>query len=68
MLPLRINMAPLQNVPVLRNIILDAGVVSKRTEWYDGDGPLPAEAIERMKTELDSATGTSTAPCTGRRR
>ena len=52
MLPLRMNMAPLQNVPVLRNIILDAGVVSKRTEWYDGDGPLPAEAIERMKSEL----------------
>ena len=52
MLPLRINMAPLQNVPVLRNIILDAGVVSKRTEWYDGDGPLPPEAIERMKSEL----------------
>jgi 4-cresol dehydrogenase (hydroxylating) flavoprotein subunit len=45
MLPLRINMAPLQNVPVLRNIVLDAGVVSQRTEWYDGDGPLPAEAI-----------------------
>ena len=47
-LPLRVNMAPLQNVPVLRNIILDAGVVSKRTEWYDGDGPLPPEAIERI--------------------
>ena len=41
MLPLRINMAPIQNVPVLRNIILDAGVVSKRSEWYDGEGPLP---------------------------
>ncbi|WP_327312464.1 FAD-binding oxidoreductase [Streptomyces sp. NBC_01235] len=53
MLPLRINMAPLQNVPVLRNIVLDAGVVSQRTEWYDGDGPLPAEAIERMKRELN---------------
>jgi 4-cresol dehydrogenase (hydroxylating) len=52
MLPLRINMAPLQNVPVLRNIILDAGVVSERTEWHDGDGPLPPEAIERMKSEL----------------
>ena len=52
MLPLRINMAPLQNVPVLRNILLDAGVVSKRSEWYDGDGPLPPEAIERMKREL----------------
>ena len=32
MLPLRINMAPIQNYPVLRNIILDAGVVSKRSE------------------------------------
>jgi 4-cresol dehydrogenase (hydroxylating) len=52
MLPLRINMAPLQNVPVLRNIFLDAGVVSKRNEWYDGDGPVPQEAIERMKSEL----------------
>lgn len=53
MLPLRINMAPIQNVPVIRNIILDAAAVSKRSEWYDGDGPLPAEAIERMKSELD---------------
>jgi 4-cresol dehydrogenase (hydroxylating) len=53
MLPLRINMAPLQNVPVLRNIILDAGVVSRRSEWYDGVGPLPAEAIEKMKSELN---------------
>jgi 4-cresol dehydrogenase (hydroxylating) len=53
MLPLRINMAPIQNVPVVRNIILDAGVVSKRTEWYRGDGPLPPEAIERMKKELN---------------
>jgi len=52
MFPLRVNMAPLQNVPVLRNIILDAGVVSKRTEWFDGDGPLPAEAIENMKRTL----------------
>jgi 4-cresol dehydrogenase (hydroxylating) len=52
MLPLRINMAPLQNVPVLRNIILDAGVTSKRAEWYQGDGPLPAEAIEKMKSDL----------------
>jgi 4-cresol dehydrogenase (hydroxylating) flavoprotein subunit len=53
MLPLRINMAPIQNVPVVRNIILDAGVVSKRTEWYRGDGPLPAEAIDGMKKELN---------------
>ncbi|WP_417562326.1 FAD-binding oxidoreductase [Microbacterium sp.] len=53
MLPLRINMAPLQNVPVLRNIFLDAAQVSKRTDWYDGDGPIPAEVVERMKKELN---------------
>ena len=53
MLPLRINMAPIQNVPVIRNIILDAGVVSKRSEWYDGEGPLPDEAIQAMKQELN---------------
>jgi 4-cresol dehydrogenase (hydroxylating) len=53
MLPLRINMAPLQNVPVLRNIFMDAAAVSKRSEWFDGDGPMPAEAIETMKTELN---------------
>ena len=53
MLPLRINMAPIQNVPVLRNIILDAGVVSKRSEWYQGDGPLPKDSIDRMKRELN---------------
>jgi 4-cresol dehydrogenase (hydroxylating) flavoprotein subunit len=53
MLPLRINMAPIQNVPVLRNIILDAGVISKRSEWSDDEGPLPREAIEKMKKELN---------------
>lgn len=53
MLPLRINMFPIQNVPVVRNIILDAGVVSKRTEWQTDPGPLTAEAIEKMKAALN---------------
>lgn len=53
MLPLRINMAPLQNAPVLRNIILDASVISKREEWYTGEGAIPDEAIEKMKKELN---------------
>lgn len=53
MLPLRINMFPIQNVPVVRNIILDAGVVSKRTEWQDDPGPLTPEAIEKMKDALN---------------
>ena len=53
MLPLRINMAPLQNVPVLRNILLDAAQVSERTDWFDGDGPIPDDVVERMKAELN---------------
>lgn len=53
MLPLRINMFPIQNVPVVRNIILDAGVVSQRTEWQTDPGPLTAEAIDKMKKALN---------------
>jgi 4-cresol dehydrogenase (hydroxylating) flavoprotein subunit len=53
MLPLRINMAPIQNVPVIRNIIMDAAAVSQRTDWYTGDGPLPAEVIRTMQDKLD---------------
>lgn len=53
MLPLRINMFPIQNVPVVRNIILDAGVVSKRTEWQEDPGPLTAQSIEKMKAALN---------------
>ena len=53
MLPLRINMAPIQNVPVIRNIIMDAAAVSKRTDWYAGEGPLPAEAVRKMQDDLN---------------
>ncbi|MEW1821685.1 FAD-binding oxidoreductase [Arthrobacter sp. NPDC080031] len=53
MLPLRIGMAPLQNVPVLRNIFMDAASVSQRTEWFDGEGPMPKEAIKKMQKDLN---------------
>lgn len=53
MLPLRIGMAPLQNVPVLRNIFLDAAAVSHREEWHKGSGPLTAEEIKTMQRELN---------------
>jgi len=52
MLPLRINMAPLQNVPVLRNIFLDAAQVSERSDWYTGEGPIPDDIVEKMKADL----------------
>lgn len=53
MFPLRINMAPLQNIAVVRNILLDAGQTSRRSDWHQGDDPIPDEVIERMKRELD---------------
>jgi 4-cresol dehydrogenase (hydroxylating) len=65
MLPLRINMAPLQNVPVLRNILLDGAQVSNRNEWFDGDGPIPDEAIEKMKKDLNLGYWNLYATCYG---
>jgi len=41
-----------QNLPILRDILLDGGVQSKKSEWFDGSGPLPDDAIEEMKREL----------------
>ena len=53
MFPLRINMAPLQNIAVLRNILLDAAQVSRRADWYAGEGPIPGHVIEEMKRKLN---------------
>jgi len=52
-LPLRINMAPLQNVPVLRNILLDAAQVSQRSEWFTGEGPIPDDVVKNIQKELN---------------
>lgn len=53
MLPLRIGMAPLQNVPVLRNIFMDAAAVSHRDEWHAGPGHLSDDEIKTMQRELN---------------
>lgn len=53
MLPLRIGMAPLQSVPVVRNIILDAAAQTQRAHWLPEGGPLTPEVIDRMKHELN---------------
>jgi len=50
--PLLMRMA-FHNLPIVRNILLDGGVVSTKREWYDGDGPLPQSAIEKMKKSLN---------------
>ena len=40
-------------VPQLMNTLLLGSVLSKREQWWDGDGPMPEEAIERMGRELE---------------
>ncbi|MFT4307561.1 MAG: FAD-binding oxidoreductase [Microbacterium sp.] len=65
MFPLRVNMAPLQNIAVLRNILLDAGQTSTRADWYRGDGPIPDDVIDRMKRELDLGYWNFYATCYG---
>ena len=41
------------SLPLLRNIVWDSAVTTHRSEWYEGEGPLPRDVIERMKKELD---------------
>jgi 4-cresol dehydrogenase (hydroxylating) flavoprotein subunit len=51
--PLVRSMQFFQNLPILRSILLDGGVMSKKADWYDGPGPIPAEAIDRLKKDLN---------------
>ena len=40
-------------VPQIINTTLFAAVLSKRSLWYEGDGPMPEDAIDRMARELE---------------
>ena len=40
-------------VPQLLSTLLLASVLSERTQWWDGEGPIPDEVIDRMARELD---------------
>ncbi len=39
-------------VPQIGNVVGAASVMSKRTDWWDGDGPIPEETLQRMADEL----------------
>jgi 4-cresol dehydrogenase (hydroxylating) len=52
MFPLR-ETGVFHNTPLLRNIVLDAAAMTRRSEWHEGTGPLPREVIERIKKELN---------------
>jgi len=40
-------------VPQLMNTMLLGAVLSKRSDWFAGEGPMPNEAIDRMARELE---------------
>ena len=39
-------------VPQIGNVVGAASVMSKRTDWWDGDGAIPEETLQRMADEL----------------
>jgi 4-cresol dehydrogenase (hydroxylating) flavoprotein subunit len=39
-------------VPQIGNVVGAASVLSKRTDWWDGDGAIPEETLQRMADEL----------------
>ena len=51
----------IEGVPVLYNTLLAAAGATKRSQWYDGDGPIPDEIIDRIGREL--GTGRFTLRC-----
>jgi 4-cresol dehydrogenase (hydroxylating) len=42
----------IQNYPVIANALTAAALFTRRQEWWDGDGPVPDEAVERVCREL----------------
>ncbi len=40
-------------VPQIMNTVLYGSVFSNREEWWQGDGPMPEESIDRMARELE---------------
>jgi 4-cresol dehydrogenase (hydroxylating) len=41
-------------MPLIQNTIRLASLVARREQWYDGDGPVPSEVIDRMAHELEA--------------
>jgi 4-cresol dehydrogenase (hydroxylating) flavoprotein subunit len=43
----------IENVPQIWNAVAMASVISSRAPWYEGDDPMPDEAVDHMARELD---------------
>ena len=42
----------IDGVPVMYNTLLAAAGTTQRTQWYDGDGPIPDDVIDHIAREL----------------
>ncbi|CAB4934004.1 unannotated protein [freshwater metagenome] len=42
----------IEGVPVMYNTLLAASAMSKRTQWYEGDDPIPDDIIDHVAKEL----------------
>jgi 4-cresol dehydrogenase (hydroxylating) len=40
-------------IPQLCNTLIFASLTTRRTQWWDGDGPIPDEVIDRIARELE---------------
>ena len=47
----------IENVPQIWNTIAFASVLSSRSEWYDGEEPIPTPASTRWRASWRSAAG-----------
>jgi len=43
----------MEGVPSIYNTLVLASILSKRSQWYDGEDPIPDPIIDRMARELD---------------
>jgi 4-cresol dehydrogenase (hydroxylating) flavoprotein subunit len=43
----------IEGVPGIYNTLAIASIMSRRSDWYDGDGPMPDEVIDRVARELE---------------
>jgi 4-cresol dehydrogenase (hydroxylating) len=44
----------IEGVPVLYNTLLAAAGATQRSQWYDGDGPIPDDVIDKIARELET--------------
>lgn len=58
----------IENVPVIANALTAAAAVTPRAQWWEGDGIVPDEVVERICRETASGAGRCASRCTAPKR